>query len=90
MVTKSFSIQVVINPEQAPTYTTDWEGIEIKNCIIIVNGTQEGNPTVDIQGIDKDGKKYVMLVTGALMEGLSAAISGVKSRFKLENNPQVN
>lgn len=46
-------------------------------AIIVLNGTQGGNPTVDIIGEDEAGKKHVFMMTGKLLAGVAdAAFAG--------------
>ena len=44
--------------------------IEIKQVIVVRNGTQAGRPTVDFVLEDQTGKRFVFMVTGALLKSI--------------------
>ena len=75
-VTTHVNIQIVDSPEEAPTYNTDVTMVKMETCIIVGNGTVDGAPTVDIQLVDKDNKKYLIMLTGNLLEMIAGAARG--------------
>lgn len=76
-------MQVVSGPDQAPTYQSpQYRAVEIELALIIKNGTQSGKPTVDLVLADESGNRYVVLITGALIQNLAAAIVGAGSEVK--------
>lgn len=42
--------------------------IEIKQAIVVRNGTHRGNSTVDLLCHDAQGNEYVVMITGALLK----------------------
>lgn len=46
--------------------------IEVKQVVVVQNGTTSGNPTVDFVLEDETGQKFVFLVTGALLKSIPA------------------
>jgi len=80
MITKSISIKIFDNPDQAPNYKEDTKIIQGKACLIVQGGTTTGKPTIDFQFEDADGNKYLMMTTGALMSMIAGAMAGVELR----------
>jgi len=78
-------IQVVDSPEHAPNYAAEnkkagkhgigWLALDITSAIIVCNGTEQGNPTVDLQLQDKNGNKYVAIATGGVIEALGQVVN---------------
>ncbi len=73
MVTKILSIQRE-TIETSPVYHRDTTMIRLDNAIVTENGTQAGRSTVDLQCVDPDGNKYVIMITGALLRTLAIVI----------------
>ena len=44
--------------------------LEINKVVVVQKGTREGNPTVDFQLFDDDGRQYVTMVTGNLIRAI--------------------
>lgn len=42
--------------------------IEIETAVVVTNGTEAGNPTVDLVLVDQAGQRYVVMLTGALIK----------------------
>jgi len=80
MITKGLTVQVVDTPEEAPMYEDSWKMLRIEKAIITAKGTVNGNPTVDLQMIDADGKQHLVMATGGVLEMLVGAVKGVKGR----------
>lgn len=58
-------------PEEAPKFNEpEFKGVFIKEANIVYQGTEEGNPTYDFILQDKDGNKYVALITARLIRQL--------------------
>jgi len=49
---------------------TSYTRVEISTVVVVHNGTQDGNATVDIQLVDEQGNKYVVMVTANLLKSL--------------------
>lgn len=76
---KELSISIVPSPEDAPDYKgTASRSAELTRAIIVKGGTTSGKPTVDLQFVSEDGTAFVAMTTGAILEGLAAAIQGAK------------
>lgn len=48
----------------------DTKAVEIETVVVVHNGTQAGNATVDLVLKDADGKKYVVMLTGNLLKSI--------------------
>lgn len=48
----------------------EYSPIEITKVVVVNKATQGGNTTVDFIMEDKDGKKYVMMLTGNLIKSI--------------------
>lgn len=48
----------------------EYEGISIEQIVVVRDGTIEGNPTVDFVLKDSTGKKFVVMLTGALVKSI--------------------
>ena len=71
MGTNHVIVKVCASAKDAPEYATNGEGFqfaELAGVIIIRNGTAAGNDTVDLQFKDKDGNKFVAMVSGAIIK----------------------
>lgn len=44
--------------------------IEVKKVVVVRNGTQAGNATVDFLLEDDSGQQFVFMVTGALLKSI--------------------
>lgn len=45
--------------------------IQIVQAVVVQNGTQGGNPSVDLVMIDQTGQRHVVMLTGALINMLA-------------------
>ncbi len=69
MITYGLAVCIVDSPAEAPKYSgEEFTMIKLKTAVIVGNGTQQGNPTVDLQAVDGEGKKYLVMTTGSLIE----------------------
>lgn len=64
----------------APKYSDDVTLLKIDTCIVVKNGTVDGNPSVDLQLTDENGKKYVVMATGGIIESIGSVVAGVRQR----------
>lgn len=70
----SLSIKICDNPQEAPDYNTNGEGFKgakIEKVLIVRQGTEGGNDTVDIQFTDQEGNKFVAMTTGRLLKSVT-------------------
>jgi hypothetical protein len=44
--------------------------IEIKQVVVVRNGTEQGHPTVDFVLEDETGQRFVFMVTGRLLKSI--------------------
>lgn len=69
-------LQVVIceSPDDASgkghIYGEDYKILDLKKAVVVKNGTQEGNSTVDLVFEDIDGNKYVALCTSNIITSI--------------------
>ncbi len=71
MITQMVKINIEIAPEDAPNYDEkETTMLRIETAIIVRNGTKSGKSTVDLQMIDKHGKKYLVMATGAIIDSI--------------------
>ena len=47
-----------------------YRAVEIQKVVVVQNGTEEGNSTVDLIIVDADGNKSVVMLTGALIKSI--------------------
>ena len=81
MISNAVNIQTVDSPEQAPKYDgAEFTIVKIQNAIIVGKGTVKGNPTVDIQLVDEQGRKFLIMATAGIVEGLAGAVAGKRIR----------
>lgn len=69
-MTNVIEIEIFDDPSVAPKYTEEWGYLKIEKALVVCNGTVEGNPTVDLQFVDKQGNKYVAMATGGILESV--------------------
>ena len=51
----------------------EYKPIEISQAVVVRNGTESGKPTVDFVLTDETGQKYVVMLTGALVNSIPCA-----------------
>lgn len=51
-------------------YRGGFTAVEIEKVVVVQKGTEAGAPTVDLILKDKDGNKFVVMVTGALIKSI--------------------
>ena len=74
-------IEVAESPDAAPNYardTPDVRAATIVKVVIVKNGTERGKPTVDFQLEDRQGGKFVAMLTGELVKALGTAVAAVE------------
>lgn len=80
MITQRIDVELHDNPAEAPKYPPSFTMIKITKAVVIGRNTQGGKPTVDIQCEDANGKQFVIMVTGALVEMLGGSATGMRTR----------
>ena len=81
MLTNRLIISLVESPDEAPKYESScWTVVVIDKVIIVGNGMESGNPSVDIQLLDNKGNKYLIFATGGTIENLGMAVVGARLR----------
>jgi len=78
-MTNQVTLKLVDTPADAPTYGSETRLLRLHTCIVVGKGTEAGNPTIDLQLIDEDGREYIAMVTGGILEGIAAAVQGKKA-----------
>lgn len=51
-------------------YRGDIKAVEIEKVVVVQQGTQAGNSTVDLVLKDEHGKQYVVMLTGNLLKSI--------------------
>ena len=75
------NIKVADSIDSAPVYDIpEFTRLELREAVIVPRGTKQGNPTVDLVFTGPDGQKFVCMVTHNLLDGLAAAMRGVKRK----------
>lgn len=80
MFTNTVSIEIKDSVEEAPKYTNDYKLLKLEKLIVVGEGAVSGNPTADLQLVDQDGNKYVVMSTGGIIETMGAAMKGKRER----------
>jgi hypothetical protein len=80
MITDNVNVQILDKPEDAPNYDESVTMLKVDKALIVCNGTVSGKPTVDLQMVDADGKKYLVMATGGIMEMLGSSVAGARQR----------
>lgn len=44
--------------------------IEIETAVVVLDGTEAGNPTIDLVLVDEKGQRFVVMLTGALIKSI--------------------
>ncbi len=79
-ITKDFAVQILDSVAEAPKYGTDVTLLRIERALVVGKGMVSGAPSVDLQMVDGDGRKFVVMTTGSLLEMLGGAIAGKRQR----------
>ena len=77
MITRKLDVSVFPCAHVAPSYGKEVKMLRIEKALIVQKGTVKGNTTVDLQMIDEDGKPFLVMATGGILQMLAAAIKGV-------------
>ena len=56
--------------EKGFVYHEGYKPVEIDTVVVVQNGTEGGNSTVDLVMHDQQGNKYVIMITGALLKSI--------------------
>ncbi len=79
----SLSVKVCQTADEAPNWRRDFPGVKganVVDCVVVVNGTVGGKPTVDLHLRAEDGTEMVALVTASLLEQVVAVARGAAKR----------
>jgi hypothetical protein len=79
-ITKDFSVEILDSIAEAPKYGADVTLLRIERALVVGKGMQSGAPSVDIQMVDSEGRKFLVMTTGSLLEMLGGAIAGKRQR----------
>lgn len=82
-IVKHITLNICENVEQAIERGFSYnkpeiKPIDIERFVIVAKGTKAKKPTVDIVLKDERGQRYVVMITGALLESVVAACQGVE------------
>ncbi len=79
-ITTHFDVEIVDSPSEAPKYADDVTLLRVDRALVVGKGMQSGAPSVDIQMVDSEGRKFLVMTTGSLLEMLGGAIAGKRQR----------
>jgi len=80
MPTGQLRVQIVDGIEEATHYGSEIPLLVFKKAIIVGNGSEFGLPTIDLQMMDLNGKEYVLMTTGRIIEMLASAIRAKREK----------
>lgn len=75
-VTQTLSVCICKDAKEAIARGFNWgatpgtKPIEVKQVVVVQNGTVAGNPTVDFVLEDETGQRYVFVITGRLLQSI--------------------
>ena len=85
----TLDIKMFDTPKQAPIYREpEYEAAILNSAVVVGNGTEKGNATVDLIFVDKKGQKHIAMITGGLMRMLNDTIVGMEQRTVDLNSPK--
>lgn len=63
-------------PEDAPNYNDigGFKGAKLIQAVVVENGTEKGNATVDLVFENEQGQKYVVMVMGSLIHTINTLV----------------
>lgn len=76
MITTSVNVKIFDTPDEAPKYGEDTKLLRATEAVVVGKGTVAGLPTMDLQLVDADGNKYLVMATGAIIEALARVCAG--------------
>lgn len=79
----SLTVLMSDSPEEAPNYERpDYFPANLTTVHVVGNGTESGNPTVDLIFETEHGQKYIAMLTGTLIEEIGGAVKGMRERTR--------
>lgn len=85
-ITTHLAVTVCKDADDAIAQGFDWKSatpavkpIELKKAVLVRNGTQGGNATVDFLVEDETGQRFVFMITSALLKTITALDSGAQT-----------
>ena len=73
-ITTQFQVHIAKNAGEAVekgfTYHDGYTPLEIKEVVVVQDGTIAGFSTVDLVMVDKDGNKFATCLTGGLLKAI--------------------
>lgn len=75
MITRSVNVQFAGSVSEAPNYSEEHKMLRLETAIVVPRGTAQGNPTVDLQMVDAEGNKFLIMATGNIVEMIGNAVA---------------
>lgn len=74
-LTRNVPIAICLDAEDAIAKGFNWKAqdvkpIEVKQCVVVRKGTEQGNATVDFLLVDDTGQLFVFMITGNLLRAI--------------------
>lgn len=82
MISSVVSLKVLDSPDVAPKYGAEVGLLKISEVLVVKRGTVNGNPTVDIQLKDAQGKDFLIMATGGIIEMIGRAAEAARIQSK--------
>lgn len=79
MITNNVNVKIFNSIAEAPIHSKEIIAVKIDEALIVKKGMTSGAPTVDLCMTDKDGNKYVALVTGKILNSIAQVVRGVST-----------
>lgn len=70
----ALTIQICASYKEAPNYKENGEGfkhVTLKKGIVVRDGMENGNDSIDLQFVDEEGNKFVAMTTAKLLKSLT-------------------
>ena len=77
----------LIEGNMAPRYDEAGTEMRLEEVVITEQGTQSHLPMLDFKMRGQDGKLYLLVLTGRIVNAISAAVRGVNMRIHGREEP---
>ena len=85
-ITKDLKISIVSISEAENYKGAEVELLHISQVLLVEKGMTNGRSSVDIQCENNTGKRFVIMTTGSLIQGLASAVAGVEAREAIDHD----
>lgn len=75
-LTNTIAIHITADADEAiaagHVYHDGYKAVRLEHAVVVKNGTVSGNATVDLVFVDEQGNKYMTMITGNLLNSVTA------------------